>query len=741
MRFRPLAAVAACACLLVLPAIAGAEIKLTPTAGSPVTGTGTGGMLEATDFNGDGLEDLAIGNFTGGGDAVRIRLANADETWTSAPGLLPNANSSNIVAADFNDDEKQDLLITEFDPDNYPNGGDTYRVLLGNGDGTFQTPKTINTGGIVSTIVTGQTIVPTDLDGDGKLDLLFALWGNRVGAGLGNGDGTFDFSTSEIPAAPNGPQDGFTTLAIGDYNGDNARDFALGLIGGGDSPTVGNSGIIVIYGGSGNGRLSVSPLGAVTRMESGDFDRDGNDDLIVGVTPAATGKPMDVQVFSGSASGLSETSEPLFTLADANPNLVATDFDQDGAPDLAWIEEAASETAGFTSALVVAPGDSNGAFTRQDDFFDLGFAVNQSIAADLTTGDFNGDGSPDVAASFFSSDCNVQGCGTVVLGSRASIALDRNAVAFGTVNRGSVPESKSFEITNSGSAPAVVSSFAIAGTAPNRFPLEGQCNEIAPGASCTVTVDFDSSSAGEFSSTFIYGFDGLPGDFRVQASGTVVHYHGQFDLSSIPFGNIRVGDAPQTRKVTVTADGANGLTVGQLSIGGAGASQFTLGNDTCSGKTLASGTACSFDVSTAVTAAGPLAATVGFPSNGDDTLASLPVTATGLAPLTYRAALKLSGPKQVKAGQKIKLTAQTTNTGTGSLAGTVIKWKASQAGKPKASGSIKLATIAAGKKLSKTITVTITKRKLTRGKPVKITATLTRQNRSLSSSSISVRQK
>ncbi len=738
MRFRPLAAVAACACLLVLPAFAGAEIKLAPTGGSPITGTGPGGILEAADFNGDGLDDLAIGNFTGSGEAVRIRLANPDDNWTTMPGLLPNANSSNLVAADFNDDDKQDLLITEFDPDNYPGGGDTFRVLLGNGDGTFQAPKTIDTGGTVSTSITGQAIEAADLTHDGKVDLFMVLFDNRVALAAGQGDGTFDFDSAVIPEAPTGSFEGFTTVAIGDFNGDGLNDFALGLAGG-QSPTAENTGLIVLYGGSGAGRLPVSPLGAVIRMIEKDINQDGFDDLIVMTVPSASGgKPVELVAFAGSEDGLSETSAPLFTLPAGNPNLVATDFDLDDRTDLAWIEEAAAEPAGFTSALAIAGGDE-GTFNRQDGFFDLGFSANQGSAAHLTTGDFNGDGSPDVASSFFSSDCATQGCGTVVLSSRASVSIEPGTLAFGTVTRGSNPDPKTFTITNSGSAPASLTTFVTTGTEPNRFPLGGQCQEIAPGENCTVTVDIDTSTAGEFNSTFIYSFDGVPGDFRAQASGKVVYYHGQIDRSSIDFGSIRVGDAPLTQQVTVTADGNDGLTLGQLSIGGAGATSFAIAGDTCSGKTLASGATCSFGVSTAVKSAGQLAATINLPSNGSETASSIPVSANALPALTYRATLKLTGPKTAKAGKKFKVTARTSNTGTGSLSGMVLKWKATQAGKTKASKTIKLATILPGKKSNKVITIAIPKKKLAKGKPIRITATLTRQGKAMANKSISVR--
>jgi FG-GAP-like repeat len=60
-----------------------------------------------------------------------------------------------------------------------------YSVLLGNGDGSFQSPvsypQNVNRGG---------TAIVADFNHDGKLDLAVAD-GQSVAVLLGNGDGTF----------------------------------------------------------------------------------------------------------------------------------------------------------------------------------------------------------------------------------------------------------------------------------------------------------------------------------------------------------------------------------------------------------------------------------------------------------------------------------------------------------------------------------------------------------------------
>ena len=59
-------------------------------------------------------------------------------------------------------------------------------VLLGNGDGTFQTQVTYAVGSEPDALVAG------DFNGDGRTDLAVANYGaNDVSVLLGNGDGTF----------------------------------------------------------------------------------------------------------------------------------------------------------------------------------------------------------------------------------------------------------------------------------------------------------------------------------------------------------------------------------------------------------------------------------------------------------------------------------------------------------------------------------------------------------------------
>src|SRR5215831_11488444 len=81
-----------------------------------------------------------------------------------------------VAQGDFNGDGHQDLVTAQ---------GSILSVLLGSGDGRFQTRKDVRAGGTPVAVTVG------DFNGDRRLDLATANEVGTVSVLLGRGDGSF----------------------------------------------------------------------------------------------------------------------------------------------------------------------------------------------------------------------------------------------------------------------------------------------------------------------------------------------------------------------------------------------------------------------------------------------------------------------------------------------------------------------------------------------------------------------
>jgi uncharacterized protein (TIGR03437 family) len=173
--------------------------------------------LTIGDFNHDGAPDIAVVSesavtiFLNDGKGNFTAVVSGGEPWDFAPG---------IVAADFNGDGLLDLAVT-FQTVNGQASGST-AILLGRGDGTFQTGSSFQTASPFS------QIVAMDLNGDSHVDLaegIPVLPIDTGAAGLvffaGRGDGTFQ---SGYPFGGSGST-GY--MAIADFTGSGAMGFAV----------------------------------------------------------------------------------------------------------------------------------------------------------------------------------------------------------------------------------------------------------------------------------------------------------------------------------------------------------------------------------------------------------------------------------------------------------------------------------------------------------------------------------
>jgi len=197
---------------------------------------------------------------------VGILLGNGDGTFQSQTTYPTQTNPYSVTTADFNDDKQIDLAVSNY-------GTDTVTIFLGNGDGTFQSQKTYPLETYPNKTY-ATSVTTADFNGDKKTDLATtSYYTETVSIFLGNGDGTFRNPRTYLAGLGSEPQ----TVITGDFNDDNKVDLAVANHG---ANTVG------IFLGNGDGTFKNQTAYSTGSFNPGqittaDFNGDNKTDLAV----------------------------------------------------------------------------------------------------------------------------------------------------------------------------------------------------------------------------------------------------------------------------------------------------------------------------------------------------------------------------------------------------------------------------------------------------------------------------
>ncbi|MEM9410426.1 MAG: FG-GAP-like repeat-containing protein [Planctomycetota bacterium] len=377
--------------------------------------------ITSGDFNADGIVDIATANDGGLDHSISILLGQGDGDFLQVPGYEAEIGVLSLCSSDFNGDGISDLAIANSGDSSF---GNSIWVQLGLGDGTFSAPSIYQ-----NEALRPQLIRTSDFNQDGLADLVYInrldlsnSFADTISIRYGFGDGTFserfDFdvglcsSRLEIQdfngdgwedLAITSFVDDFTTLLLNDQRG-GFSSFQLDFLAGSSGDYNGDATAdLISYGeqnsfevrhGSGNGTFlqpvsyPLSPFSSHSFF-SGDFDDNGMTDVAA----------IDVnRTFIFTANGNDGFSSPqVYPMKNpgsgaVDDDPVIEDFNGDGRLDFAAISASPDQVTVFlnqgSGAILIGDVNHDGVIDLQDVapfvavLVDAGFQTEADINCD-----------------------------------------------------------------------------------------------------------------------------------------------------------------------------------------------------------------------------------------------------------------------------------------------------------------------------------------------------------------------
>jgi hypothetical protein len=542
-------------------------------------------FVSTADLTGAGKLDLVATDSSN--HRISVLLGNGDGTFQTGVTYPVGQDPTDIAIADFNGDGKPDLAITN-------TGSNTVSVLLGNGDGTFQAGVQYVTG-------TGAYgIAAADVNGDGKLDLVVTNSGSAtISVLLGNGDGTFqphvDYGAGSVP----------TSVAVGDFNRDGNLDLAVA-----DFASVNTVSVLL---GNGDGTFSAPTMyaaGSLPRyVTTADFNGDGKLDLAVANQGDST-----ISILLGNGDG---AFQPQVTYGTGfiPTFIIAADFNGDGKLDLATPDYG----DGSGSSVSVLLGNGDGTFQQNTDYA-------TGLGPDgIAVGDFNGDGRLDLASA------NQSSTTLSVLLQVSTVTLKPTTLNLGAYAVGTTSAARAVTLTN-GPFALSISNISITGANAGDFSQTNSCaSGLAVGADCKIHVTFTPSQVGAETASLSITDNGggSPQTVPLRGIGTTTGPNATLSPSNLIFVPALQGFKSAPQLTTLANYGTEALNITNLTITGTNQSSFAQRNHCpASLRPLES---CRIDVTFTPPSAGSFSAYITVDDNATNSPQQVALSGIGVA--------------------------------------------------------------------------------------------------------------
>lgn len=323
------------------------------------------------DFNNDKRLDIAFYQITQG--TITILFQNANNTFPLSSVISVDCESSlnSLAVSDFNNDSLLDL-VGICSASNY------MYILLANENGTFKRPLIYS----IENESYPSDITIADFNNDSIWDIAVILsLSKRVSIFFGYGNGTFSKPLILSTGRNSFPR----AITVADFNNDGYQD--IGVV----NTFNKNIGIFLNY----NSGLFQEQKTFFTGGGSPPYNfaiGDFNNDNIMDIVCAYQSK-ISISILFGYENGnLSEISKILIqlNLTFVIPSITVADINLDDYPDILI-----GIGIPYTIYALIANGKGN--FQQQTIFT----STSTVYQVDITTGDLNGDGYPDIVAATY----------------------------------------------------------------------------------------------------------------------------------------------------------------------------------------------------------------------------------------------------------------------------------------------------------------------------------------------------